>query len=447
MGPTVTDNLVKTLSRRSGLRVTSSHLEPSFYGPQAVSPQKVGRDLHADAVFFGRIRQHGNDLVLQTRLESVKDGSQIAEGQYTLNPDDLSLLEQQVSVETALNLELPLNNDDKNVVAAVAARQNRKPGALELYLLGRHYWNKRDRENIQKAVDLFDQAIDQDPLFARAYAGLADCYSLMNSVAYGSLSTKEAMTKAEFAAKQAVKLDDSLPEAHTSLGVVLMRYHWDWENAEKEFKRAIELDPDLSPAHQAYSVLLSITGRGSESIGESETAMDREPFSAPAIMTYCRSLYLAREISKADACLGKLTKEYPNNVGAKYIHGLVYIQQGRTQEATQIFEEFYAKDKLIGGALLGFCYGITNRRAEAERVLNEMLDLEKQGHLPPQELAIIYLGLDDREHAFARLHQAAEDRFAPLQSIFVDPMFDRFRSDPKFIELAKELKLPSRSPA
>ena len=354
-----------------------------------------------------------------------------------------AVLEQEVSLKTTISLQLSLTNEERTLLVALATNQNRNPQAYELYMDGRALWNKRDRENIQKAIDYFKQATDRDPLFARAYAGMAECYVLMSSVAYGSIPTKDAMTKAEAAAKEALQLDESLPEAHTSSGAVWMRYHWDWEKAEKEFKRAIELKPDFAPAHYWYSNLLAITGRKYESLSESEIAKDLEPFAPPTIMNYCRSLYLARDFQQADICLDNLAKEYPNYVGGKYIHGLVYIQRGMYQQAIQIYEEIYAQDQAHGGAMLGYCYGMTNRKDEALRVLSEMQALSQtRGYLPPQELAIIYLGLNDRDQAFAFFHAAADERFASLASIFVDPLFDGIRSDPRFVALARDLKLP-----
>lgn len=445
-GPAITANLVRELERRSELRIKASRGAPSIYGPDAVSPQKLGRDLGADVVFFGRIKRRDNSLVLQTRLENVKDGMAIAEEEYTLKPEELPLLEQELALRTTFSLQLPLSGGEKNLLAVLASRQNRDPEAFELYLRGRAYWNKRDRDNIQKAIDLFKQATERDPLYARAYAGLADCYVLMNSVAYGTIPTKDAMIKADWAAKQALKLDDNLPEAHTALGVIWMRYHWDWVNTEKEFKRAIALNPDLSVAHLWYSNLLAITGKRSESLAESETAKDLEPFSAPAIMNHCRTLYLARNIDQADACLNSLAKEQPDYLGGKYIHGLVYLQKGNYQEATRVFEEVYANDKAYGGALLGYCYGITNRRPDALRVLSEMQTLSETVYVPKQEFAIIHLGLNDRDTAFALLRAAADEKFASLAYIFVDPMFDEIRGDPRFVALAKDLKLPSHAP-
>jgi tetratricopeptide (TPR) repeat protein len=169
-------------------------------------------------------------------------------------------------------------------------------------------------------------------------------------------------------------------------------------------------------------------------------------------MNHCRTQYFARQFNQADACLERLASEQPGYVGGKYMHGIVYLEMGRIQEAIRIFEEIYAKDKLYGGAMLGFSYGIANRRPDAERILNEMQqlkneqDLKKEKYVSDQELGIIYLGLNDLEHAFPLFRNAVEDKFPPAQSIFIAPMFDRLRADSRFAGLAREVRLPSHPP-
>jgi tetratricopeptide (TPR) repeat protein len=374
----------------------------------------------------------------------VKDGSRIAEESYELNPNKMSLLEQRLSIETAFYVQLPMNDDDRNLFAALAAQQNQSAEAVQLYLYGRSYWNKRDGDNIQKAIDNFRQATEKDPAYAKAYAGLADSYVLMNTVRYAP--TKDALTKAEWAAKKALSLDDSLAEAHNSYATVLMKAKWDWDNAEKEFKRAIALNPDYSPAHLGYSNLLSYTGRMGEALVESQAARDLEPFSGPAILNHCRVQYYARQFEQADACFAELRKDQPQFEQAKYTHAIVLIQLGRIQEATQIYEEIYAKDKRLGGAMLGYSYGIAHRQDDAKRVLGEMQDLQTKENVPPQELAIIYLGLGDLDHALPLFQKAVEDKFPPALALFFAPMFDRLRADSRFSELAKHVRLPSRPP-
>ena len=444
----LTEGLVTKLSHRDGLRIIKSNVTPSLFGPNATSPQKVGRDLNADLVMFGGINRGEEGLILTIRVERVADGSRIFENGYVLNPDKIATLPDRVSLETAFALQLPTNEDTKTLLAVFAADDNRSPDAYRLYLQGRMVdWSRRDGENIKSAIDNFYQATQLDPKYAEAYAGLADCYVLTTTVGYGSLSSKDAIPRAEWAAKQAIKFGDNLAESHNALGSVLLKGRWDWEKAEKEFKRAIALNPDYQPAHFNYSTLLAITGRTEEALKEGELAMNLEPFSGAAIMNYCRQQYYARQFDQADACLDRLAGEQPNYAGGKYMHGIVYIALGRIQEATKIFEEIYSKDKAYGGALLGLSYGIANRRTEAERVLSEMQEYQKQHYLPDQELGIIYLGLNDLDHAFPLLQKSVDEKYFPAQSFFFSPLFERVRSDPRYVELARSVKLPSRLPA
>jgi len=256
------------------------------------------------------------------------------------------------------------------------------------------------------------------------------------------LTTQEAMDKADWAAKQALKFGPNLAESHNAYGSVLFKGAWDWENAEKEFQKAIELNPDYQPAHLNYSALLQITGRWPEAIQQGELAVKGDPFSGAAVMNYCRAQYVARQFDQADACLDRLAMDRPEYAGGKYIHGLVYNALGRFSESTQIFQEIYNRDKAYGGALLGYTYAISGRRPDAERILNEMLEYQKQHYLPDQEIGIIYLGLNDLDHAFPLLRKSVEEKYSPAQAFFYSPTFDRLRADPRFPELAKEVRLP-----
>jgi eukaryotic-like serine/threonine-protein kinase len=447
VGPKMTETLVRALSNRRGLRVRRSHVEPSMFGAHASGAQKVAQDLNADIVFYGRIVPGETGLILTANLINVKDGTAIAEEYYPLNLDKTSLVEQQLSLDTAYYLHLPITEDDRNLSSVLAIQQNRNADAVDLYRDGRIYWAIRDGDNLKKAIDSFKSATEKDPLFAKAYAGLADCYVLMNTVAFKALERRDAMKLAESAARQALEIDNNLAEAHNARAAVLMKGHWDWDGAEKEFKRAIMLNPDYAPAHWGYSNLLATTGRFSESIAEGQIAKDLDPLHAPAILNYCRTLYFARQLDQAYPCYDRLTEDFPNFSTGKYAHGIVYALQGRFSEAIPIFQEFYTRDKAHGGAMLGFAYGMANRNAEAQQVLGEMQELQKQQDLPAQELAIIYLGLNDLDHALPLFRQAVEDRYPPSQTIFIDPMFDRLRADPRFADIARDVRLPLRSAA
>ena len=446
-GPAITEGLVRTLSRRNGLRVTKSQMAPSLFGPNAASPQKMGRDLNADLVMFGKLSHGDQGDILTIRVERVSDGLRLWEKGYPVRPDKLLSLQQRVSLETVVELQLPTSEDDKALSELVAADENRNVDAYKLYLQGRREWSLRDGENIKSAIDNFRKATELDASFAEAYSGLADCYVLLTTVAFGSLAGPDAMPRAKWAARQALTFGDNLAESHNSYGSVLMKGDWDWENAEKEFQRAIALNPDYQPAHLNYSALLAVTGRMPEALKESEIALQGDPFSGAAMMNYCRTQYQARQFEQADACLNRLAADQPNFAGGKYVHGIVYNALGRFQEATRIFEEIYAEDKAYGGAMLGYTYALAGRREDAERILREMQEYKKNHYLPDQELGIIYLGLNDMDHAFPLLRKSVEDKFPPAQAFFYSPSFDRLRSDPRFPELAKEVRLPYRPPA
>jgi len=440
----LTDGLLRNLLRRTGLRVVGTSEVPALFGPNATSPEKAGRDLNADMVMFGRVGRGEQSAIFTVVVERLTDGRRVFERSYPLDPNRISLLQQRISLEAAFGLQLPTNEDDKALLELIAANDNRNPEAYKLYLQGRKKWTLRDGENIKEAIEDFRRATELDPEYAEAYAGLADSYVLMCTPAYRSLTMtpRDAITRADWAAKQALKYGNNLAEAHNAYGSVRFKGDWDWENAEKEFQKAISLNPDYQPAHLNYSELLQISGRVNEALRESQLAVNQDPFSGAAIMNHCRAQYVARQFEEANACLDRLAAERPDYAGGKYMHGIVYDALGRIPEATQIFEEIYAQDKGHGGAMLGYTYGIAGRRPDAERILNEMLEYQKQHYLSDQELGIIYLGMNDLDRAFPLLRNAVEERFPPAQAVFFSPTFERLRADSRFPELAKDVRLP-----
>ncbi len=437
----ISDLFQKTLARRPGVRVLPSNKIATAFGD---NPLKVGRDLNAYAVMFGTIRRTSQGLILKVNGERTKDGQRFFSQDYNLQRQNIALLPQRVSIEAAYALQLPTTEDDKGLLTAIAASESRIPDAYSLYLQGRKKWTVRDGENIKAAIDDFRQATEIDPRFAQAYAGLAECYVLLSSPAYGALALPphDAMVKAEWAAGEAIKYGDNLAESHNANGIVLLNGKWDWDGAEKEFQKAIALNPEYQPAHFNYASLLQVTGRLSEALAESELAMRQDPFSGAANMNLCRAQYVARRFEAANVCLDHLAVDRPDYIAGKYLHGIVYNKLLRTDEAIKIFEEIYAKDPAYGGALLGYTYAVAGRRTDAERVLNEMIAYQKQRYLADQELAVIYMGMNDLDHAFPLFRKAIEDRFPPAQAYFFSPSFDRLRQDSRFAELAREVKLP-----
>jgi len=440
LGPGITEGLVSWLSRRSDLAVKTSSRTPSLFGPNTASPQAIGRQLGVEAVLFGRILKRGDSLILQTRLEAVTDGAKLSENEYVLPSRAVPLLEE-LSVRQAFYPAAAPSEEEKKSFAMLAAIQQRNPEALELYLQGLYYWNKRDRDNIQKAIELFNQAIDHDPLYALAYSGLADCYVVMSSVAYGNLTTKDAMARAAAAAKKALEIDPNLAEAHTSLGIVQLKYDWNWREAEKSFKRAIELKPDYPAAHYWYSSLLATTGRLDEAVSESEKAKELDPLTPLFVTNVGKAYYRAREYDKAIDYFKAVLAENPNNSSAMYVLALAYFRKERYSEAIQLLETISASNKWLAAAPLGYAYAKVGRTDDARRILAEMEALPNSQNLPAQERAIVYIGLGDKDAAFSWLEKSYDDHFASMIALNSEPLFDELRSDRRFGILARKMNL------
>lgn len=441
LGDGLTDSLNRRLSGLTKLRVKPPSLV-SGYKQTGIDPLKIGRELGVDAVLVGSISGSKEVPVLKSRLISTADGSTLWEAQYNVQLDQVFSIEADVSQQVAAKLEF-WSSEDRRRIRAKQEVQNAE--ARKQYWLGRYFWRNRDNDNsLLTAISHFNSAIALEPAYAQAHAGLADCYVVGNVVTYGHMNTKEAMKKAEWAAKAALDLDDTLPEAHTSLGVVNLKYYWNWTEAERHFRRAIELNPEYAPAHYSYSSLLTIQGRTAESKSESEIAKDLDPFSPSVALNICRVLYFARNFDQAMNCFDKLAQEQPNFNAGRYARGLMYLQQAKYPEALSILENLYANDKRLAGAALGYTYGVMGKQTEARRILNEM---EAFSDLPPQEVALIYVGLGEMDQALTRLEQSAEEHFAPFAYLAVDPMFERLQTNPRFINLLQRYNLPLPRPS
>ena len=437
----LTESAINQLSGRTKLKVKAFSMV-SGYNKREIDPQKVGQELYVDEIVLGKVEGTRNSLRLEILMIDTKDGSQHWAKRYSMDPGTIFSVVTELSKDLTSILE-PWSRGNESQLQS--ARQTINPEARNEYMLGKYYWRKRDNNTtLKQAIEHFNTAIKLQPNYAEAYAGLADCYLFTNVVSYPDLglNTAEAMQRAERAAKDAVALDENLAEAHTSLGYVYLKSHWDWLAAEREFKRAIELKPDYDLAYFGYSNLRTITGPQSEAIALSRKAKELDPFSPVAALNFCRSYYYARRYDEASDCFDKLVEDNPEYTNGQYSRAFVYLKRGLNSEAIRILEELYAKDKRSAAAALGYAYGIADNKEAAQRVLAEMENLSERSYIPPQEFVLVYLGLRDDENTFLWLNRAADEHFAPTAYIAVDPMYDPIRSDPRFIDLAKKLNLP-----
>lgn len=434
----LTEDLINKFSRLSALRVKALTVVSGYKGRE-YDPLAVGRGLHADAVLTGTFVKQDDKLVLQTSLVDTSDGTQLWGERYSVSFDQILDLQEDVSQKVTSRLAPWAGEGEKRLLASRPTHSNE---ALSEYYQGHNLWEKRSKENIREIMSHYQRATELDASYARPYAGLADCYVQLNTPAYGNMPAQEAMNKARYMALKAVEIDNSLPEAHTSLGVVRLRFEWNWPEAEKEFKRAIALNPDYAWAHYWYSPLLSATGRPEEAIEQSRLASDLAPFSPAARLGRCRAFYLARQYDSATRCLDEVLAGNRDNVTAQYILSYVYLKQGKYAEAVRILEKLYEKDKPLAAAPLGFAYGKSGAADKALKILADIEEISKAGtYLPPQERAIIYAGLGDRDNAFAWLERSYAEHFATLIFLTADPIYEDLSTDPRFRDLARRLNL------
>jgi serine/threonine-protein kinase len=438
MSDGIAETLIDKLSRSSKLRVKPLTLVSGYRDD--VEPVKIARSLDVDAILTGKILRRNGQLRLQTKLINTSDGTELWGEEDLLNESETLAIQNNIAEKVVSKLQ-PLISGGPSEIRT--APQPADPQAFKHYLQGRFYWKKRDKEGIQRAIDAFNRAKDIDPNYAQAYAGLADAYIVRSTVTYNPMPAREASVIAKYNAEQAIRIDDELGESHAALGVVQHRYEWNWAAAEKQYRRALELNPDYAQTYYWYSNLLAITGKTEEAFVHSLKAQELDPFSPLADVNVGRVLYYARQYDKSHEQLTSALKKDPGNSSAEYVIGLIHLQKGKYSEALKIFEKLYGSDKKqLAAAVLGFTYGKLGRKAEARKILDDLNEFAgSNGYLPPQEIAIVYLGLGDKENALYWFEKSYQEHSPSLVAINVEPLFDDLRSDPRFEDIISRMNL------
>ena len=435
----ITESLIESLSQLPDLKVKSSSTV-FHYKNRDTDPAEIGRELGVHALLSGNIVQRGDELAVSVELIDVRDDSHIWGERYGRKVSEVVALPQQISRDVSQKLRA---RADGGYHPQITRNFSPDSEAYRLYLLGRYNWNKRTVEGLQSGIDYFGQAIQRDQDYSLAYAGLADCYLLLN--VYNVASADDSYPKAEAAANRALSLNSNLAEAHTALGFVSYRYHLKWKEAEQHFKKAISLNPSYATAHQWYASYLAATGRLNEAVAEAKTAHELEPFSLTIYSDYIRGLYYAGLLDQAHSEALKLREMDPNFMRGYYELGLVLEEQGKLEEAISAFRTALktAPDNVAVLTALGHAQALAGKKNEAQRVIARLQELSKQQYVSPFQAAVIYAGLDNRKMALDELEKSRAERFNWLPFVQVDPVFKSLRSEPRFIELAKNLGLNS----
>jgi serine/threonine-protein kinase len=427
----IAEHLINKLSQQPKLRVTARTLAFRHRGPQ-VDPQKAGRDLRVRAVLTGRVVERDGALNIQVDLMKVEDGSQLWGRQYSRKLSDILTLQEEIAREVSGKLGL---------APSLTKRTTASTEAYQAYLKGRYSWNRRTEQTLKRAAGYFQQAIDKDPGYALAYAGLADCYATFPG--YQVESPRESWPRAKAAATKALELDNTLAEAHATLANVRMSYEWDWAGAEREFRRSIELDPNYPSAHQWYAEWLTATGRTEQAVASVKRAQDLDPLSLIINANLGTMLHNARRDDEAIEQLRKTLEMDPNFAPGHWFLGRAYEQKGMYPEAIAELQKALELSKgspAILGAL-GHAYALAGDREKARQVLADLHDQSKRRYVAPFNTALIYTGLGDKERAFEWLKKALDDRSRVVVFLKVDPNFDTLRPDPRFASLLRRMNL------
>jgi TolB-like protein/Tfp pilus assembly protein PilF len=432
----ISESIINNLSQLSNLRVMARTTVFRYKGKET-DPQKIGRDLNVRAMVTGRVQQRGDNLIIQAELVDVQNGSQLWGGQFNRKLADVIGIQEQISKEISEKLRLKLTGEEKQ---RLTKHYTENAEAYQLYLKGLFFQNKQTPANLQKSVEFFEQAINLDPAYAQAYAGLSDTYIYLGVI--GILPSAESFPKAKTTAMKALELDETLADAYAALGQASKQYEWDWAKAETMYKRALELNPNSWLAHVWYAGLLSTIGRFDEAIKLDMRARELDPISVNSSTFLGRDLYRARRYDDAiRACQEGLELD-PDDVLALWFQARAEVANHQFPDAIGKLEKAVRlSDGSIYRALLANAYASAGQRGKALDILEQIKALSKQRYVSPIDMAVIYTGLGDRDSAFEWLEKAYQERAARIQEVS-EPLFDSLRSDPRFPGLMRRIGLP-----
>ncbi len=428
----MTEALITELGKIRALRVISHQSVMQYKGTNKPVPQ-IARELHVDAVVEGSALRAGGKVRITTQLIQADPERHLWSESYERNLSDVIALQREVAQTMAWEIQGRLASQQERAHLAEAPAVN--PEAYEHYLRGRYYFD-RWPDQLDKAVESFQRAIEKDPNYAPAFAGLALCYSSMGYVD----SPREVFPKAKAAAMRALEIDESLPEAHAALGLAKLNYDWDWPGAERELKRAIELNPNNADARHHYASYLGAMSRFDEAIAEAKRAVSLDPLSLRMNLRLGWAYMIARRYDEAIDQYKKTLELDPNYIQARLYLAWSYTLKGMYPAA---FAEYNAMGEYGStNNFVGFLYAVSGRRGDARKLVEKMRRLSAQQHMDPYNRAIPYAGLGDRDNAIMLLNQAYDERSAEMPQLKVEPFFDSLRSDPRFQELVRRMNFP-----
>jgi eukaryotic-like serine/threonine-protein kinase len=441
----MTEEIITDLAQIGALRVISRTSAMRYKGSDKPLPE-IARELNVDALVEGSVMRAGDRVRITAQLIHAATDQHLWAKSYERDVSDVLALQSEVARAIAEEVQAKLTPQER---ARLTRARRVNPEAHEAYLKGRYYWARTTEESVRKSIEYFGEAIAKDARYAPAYAGLADAYNQLCNPILEIVPQGAVIPKVQAAATKAIELDDTLAEAHISLGRIKFYYDWDWAGAEKSFRRAIELSPNYPYAHHVYALLLSALGRHTEAIHEATRALESDPVAllvnGVAGLIYC----FARQFGTAEEQLRKTLQLDSNFMFAHWIlGGLCLVPMGRYDEAIVELQQAIALSGNVAHprGLLGYAFAKVGRRDDALRVLEELEELSRERYVAPVSRAFTYSGLGD-ERMWQALEEAYQQRSSSLVWARVFPHWDEVRAQPRFQDLLRRMNFPAIGPS
>lgn len=434
----ITEQLIADLARLSGIRVTSQTSSMSFKGVKKPLPQ-IARALGVDGIVEGSVVRSGDRIKITTELIDANNDRHLWGETYERDVKDILSLQREIARAVATNISVQLTPQARS---HLEDRRPIDPRSFDALIRGRYSFNKGSRDDLFRAVDQFQQALDADPTNAEAYAGLSETYAMIGYWNYQA--PRDSFPKAKASALRALEMDPDSAQAHSALGYIHLYYDWDFAGAEEEFTKAIALNENLASAHRYYAIYLAAMLRPTESRREAAAARTLDPLSVAIATDSGFVMYYERDYANATKTLQDAIAMNPKAPGPHFWLGRVYQALGRYDEAAA---EYKAAESGISKlpalfAGLGHMDAVTGKRAEAEQVLKQIDAMGKSGYVSPYAPALVYLGLGDKEKTLALLTRCLDERTNWMVWLLKDPRWDPMRSDPRFQEIVRKVGFP-----
>jgi TolB-like protein/predicted Zn-dependent protease len=440
LGEGITESIMNKLSGLAGLRVVPRSVVFRYKGSD-MDPSAIAREVNARAVVTGRILHRGDMLVIKAELVDSSTESQLWGDQYNRKFADIFAVQEEMAVEIVRSLRLKLSGQEQ---ADLAKRFTESTKAYQAYLRGRHHWNKRTVDGLRQALVHFQEAIDLDPNYALAYTGLADTFNILGY--YNTQRPHDAYPRGKAAAARALSLDESLSEAHASMGYIQLFYDLDWPGAARSFQRAVELNPKYATAHHWYAWYLFVMQRFDEALAAMRRAQALDPLSLIINDHLGYALLLA---GKPDEALGQLIKTRELDPSFPWTYwrlGSVYLALGRYDESIAAFDTVVQMtDGGVGLGYRGLAGAIAGREGDAGAVLARLEQLSRTRYVSPLEFALVYAGLGRVDDTLASLQRAYDDRASDFARVNLLPWPDAVRRDERFVALLRRIGVKPRA--